>query len=685
MEINEYGPKQNRLSKAVSEYEASQVKAQQIKSNPQNTKPAHVNIIETPVIKGEVVDLRFNEVKIRLQLDGRIISGKLSGDVPLSIGQTAEFAVSGEADGQVILRYIATESSPVNDIIHKALHASGLSASERNTAIVRELLNYQMPVDKNTILQMIKLSSANPGVSPETIVLMLKNKLPIDSASIAQFESYREGTHQILNQLKALIGSIRAITFDGYMLSAKFITADIAKAFARTTHEESTNIDIMGNKAPAGTDGDTGINGNVPQNHMEPDNIQAGVNAAYDAARQSRLPSGNIPGDASMNTDAWGIIYFYRELMYILTDSSISAAIPDIRPGAASVAVPQTFSEALQEIQPDNTSTTSSEKMPEGIPGIIWDNMAEIMPENAINMPAGEIFSTGDIAWLKNLFASDGGSISKEALTRLAEGTMTPEDLLSAIHDMFTGWTQKPAMENPVPLFNIVGKFIDLSDRLSADGRQKVVSLLNSEAYRDELAKALHARWTINPNDIADGEKVKDFYRRLEGDMKRLERLAEPYGTVESTDVKASINKLQDNLQFMKVLNDLFLYVQLPLRLLGQDAHGDLYVFTRKYQKPGASEGLNVLLHLDMAHLGPLDIHLYIMNRQINAVFYTEKASSEIISRHLDELVRSLDSKGYRFLAKTQVSDGKPDFITDILQQDASEPGIHRYTFDIRA
>ena len=185
-------------------------KAPNIKT-PHAVQPVQINKNENPIIRGEIIDLRYQEVKIRLEPSGQIINGKLSGDVPLSIGQTAEFVISDETDGQITLRYIPTGGSPMNDIIHKALYASGLTASERNIAIVQELLNYQMPVDKNTILQLIKFTSAYPDVSSASLILMHKNNLPINSGSIAQFEAYQKGMHQILNQLKLLTDSIMTL------------------------------------------------------------------------------------------------------------------------------------------------------------------------------------------------------------------------------------------------------------------------------------------------------------------------------------------------------------------------------------------------------------------------------------------------------------------------------------------
>ena len=197
MEINKYPHSSNKThqntiqKKAASEYEASQVKSQQIKPYGQDQRDLHLSKGDHTVIRGEIIDLRFQEVKIRLEPSNQVITARLSGEVSLSIGQIAEFIVSDEIDGLITLKYISSGNTQLNDILCKALYASGLTPSDRNLSIVQELLNYQMPVDKNTILNLIKLTSTYPDVNLTTLVLMYKNKLPINISNIAQFEAYQ--------------------------------------------------------------------------------------------------------------------------------------------------------------------------------------------------------------------------------------------------------------------------------------------------------------------------------------------------------------------------------------------------------------------------------------------------------------------------------------------------------------
>ena len=639
MEINEYRQKQTRLHKtAASEYEASQAKAQQIKPYGHEQKPVQISKNENSIVKGEIIDLRYQEVKIRLEPSGQIISAKLSGEVPLSIGQTAEFVVSDETDGVITLKYIQTGSSPVNDIIHKALYASGLTASERNLSIVSELLNYQMPVDKNTILQLIKLTSSYPDVNVSTLILMHKNNLPINISSIAQFEAYQKGTHQVLTQLKSLLGNINTMASGDTIQARDEVSPDMLfHANKSTISEEAYAKNIL--------------NTNNEQFEFQ-SNVQLDNNLS------NIISSNNDPSEIAQSNITQSII----------TQSNIDSL---------------------------NTSYLSIDATADVI-NLHKDLLAlliegEDRPERAsLDTAIGRILSLDELTILKEALltkVNESSHYNNETMesiqNQLSNGSITLESLLNLVHDLYDNDTTQALSNNNTLTIKLAEAFIGMSSQLSGDERERLVHLLKSDSYREIITEALHQRWTLSPRDLTKENKVKEFFRQLDEDMEHLDKMADDFYM--PSNIKASINKLQDNLQFMKDLNELFLYLQLPIRFKEQDAHGDLYVFTRKNQKHKDKEDLNVLLYLDMTNLGPLDIHMSMRSHQVNAVFYVEKPSVEIITKHLHELTDALNEKGYQLQARTLVSDSMPDFITDILQQDAPSRDTHRYTFDIRA
>ncbi|MDI9508961.1 MAG: flagellar hook-length control protein FliK [Bacillota bacterium] len=607
MEINEYS-KQHRLHRAASEYEASQAKAQHIKpsSQEQNTssqmgKNAHATI------KGEIIDLRYQEVKIRLEPNGQVITARLTADVPLHIGQIAEFALDDEKDGQITLRYISTNKSPINDIAYKALYASGLAASERNLAIVEELLSNQMPVDKNTILQLIKLSATYPEASLTGLVLMHKNHLPINSSSIGQFELYQKGLHEILSQLKTLIDNIGSF----------FETENKDNLI-----EKDTLVNLTDNLNPE-------TQKKADKNVLE-DGIINEINK-------------RIPEDMPMTRNVIEVEYidndlhFFKNLLNMLLDGN----------------------NLKHQLKPDTS-----------LGHILSKNELMKLQELIFKDLNEDTYSNKDIMGIKD---------------QLADGTLTFQSFFPLVEEIYYNLPPRQSQENNVLLTRILQAYVGMSENMPDPDKQKLAYLLKSDSVRDIISQALHHRWTLSPRDLTKDNKVKEFYKRLDEDLDYIKELTSSSKLADTQNIQSSINKLQDNLQFMRDLNNLFSYIQLPIRLSNQDVHGDLYVFTRKNKKHIDTGQLNILLHLDMKSLGPMDIHLSMKNKQFYAVFYLEKSSEKVISQYLHELIDSLQRKGYQFQASTKISDTKPDFITDILQDDTPNPGSHRYSFDIRA
>lgn len=556
MEINDYSLKHNRLHKlATSEYEASQAKTQQLNPSKQDQMPA--------AIKGEIIDLRYQEVTIRLEPSGQIITANVLGDLPLYIGQKAEFLIADDTKGQITLRYIESLSTPMYDIAHKALFASGLAVSERNLAIVKELLNYQMPVDKKTILKMIKLTGSYPDTEIKNLVLMLKKQLPITPNNIAQFEAYQMGRHQIITELNKLINNI-SLTLNN-------------------AANNTPNIENYNQLSPSTTD--------MSSNNPLTDNIDIT----------------NFNNKAAIFNEKYiDIISLNKELLSILKADENS---------------PATYDTSIKDTMSDKELI----KVQEAISDILEE--AKILNANYINI---------------DLYKS-----------QISDGSITLGNFLSLIRDL-------------LPTNN-----------------DKLIKFIKSDTYQELISEAFHNRWTLSPKEILKEKKVNRYFDSLYDDLKQLKKIADKLP--QADNIKEPINKLQDNLQFMRDLNDLFLYLQLPLRLTDQDVHADLYVFSRKNKKHLDNEQLSILLHLDMANLGPMDVHMTIQKRIINMVIYLEKSSQELISQHLNELQDKILQKGYQLLVKTKVSDKKPDFITDILQDDTLNQGLYRYSFDIRA
>ena len=119
-----------------------------------------VSLTKGEVVKGEVTDLRSNEVTIRLE-DGKTLHAKLSTAMELSIGQEAEFFVQETNDVLITLKLLSDgDTSFAEAAIDKALEASGFPKSAHAADIVRSLLDAGLPANKEMIQKMIPKQKA---------------------------------------------------------------------------------------------------------------------------------------------------------------------------------------------------------------------------------------------------------------------------------------------------------------------------------------------------------------------------------------------------------------------------------------------------------------------------------------------------------------------------------------------
>jgi hypothetical protein len=157
---------------------------------------------EGQIVKGQIVDLRYQEVKIQIEPGNQIISAKLAGNFPLSIGQQASFIVSENSLNQILLTFRPDNPLTINDaMIMKALNAAMLPNTDRNRLLVSEMLKHQLPIDTTTLQNFIRLSQANTESSPETLIFMHKNNIPLNLSNLGQINELLKGAAQLTNQI----------------------------------------------------------------------------------------------------------------------------------------------------------------------------------------------------------------------------------------------------------------------------------------------------------------------------------------------------------------------------------------------------------------------------------------------------------------------------------------------------
>ena len=104
--------------------------------------------------------------------------------------------------------------------------------------------------------------------------------------------------------------------------------------------------------------------------------------------------------------------------------------------------------------------------------------------------------------------------------------------------------------------------------------------LFSSKEYQKVLEYEVKQQWTLKPEEIK-GDAVKHLYEKMENQMQKMQELVQE-SSQSNTSLAKAVSNLQGNIEFMNQINNAYHYVQIPLRMSNQNAHGDLFVYTNK-------------------------------------------------------------------------------------------------------
>ncbi len=213
--------------------------------------------------------------------------------------------------------------------------------------------------------------------------------------------------------------------------------------------------------------------------------------------------------------------------------------------------------------------------------------------------------------------------------------------------------------------------------------------LLGGREFESLLKSEMEGQWTIKPEQVADPHKVEQLYERIREQSARLQEALQTAGRADMP-VARSVQNLQSNVDFMNQLNQMVSYIQLPLKMAGNQAHGDLYVYTNKKNLAAKDGNVSALLHLDMAHLGALDVHVAMQQNRVSTNFTLQDESAlDLIEQHIALLDERLARRGYdlkaQFHMKEEDAEEESGIMQTILNQSRNISVLSRTSFDIRA
>lgn len=614
------------------------------------------------VIKGEISDLTGNEITLTLE-NNTMIRGQISDSSLLSIGQTAAFKLDGLSPAGVILSPVSGYTENELTLINKALQEAGLPASEHNQAAVKALMDNLMPINREAIQQLMQQAFDMKSTDMGTLALMKRLMMPVTPDSLEQFGNYRQGIHTLTEQLNNFAGELPVLLQALSENGSASLVADFAKQclqiaqplFTETwdgltvsslsEQDKETLLTLLSQTElpeqilKAASDGTLSVQDalKLVKDAIAAQKAVAEQQSSEESENVSEDP--NIPTDAkasSTETENTGISKLFHSLQDTVSHS-LSDTLGKFRAGqSTSVTEENTDNETLLRSLSELTETDASAR------GLV----RSVLSEDARSSFA---------ALLSKL------PVSPSFLAQILSGNASIQETMHVLRNV-----------------------ISLSDP------SLLKEVLRSDEFASLFAKSLENNWSITPDHLSQKEQPGMFLEQIQSQMHSLEQLiGSSLSGSDSRQFEQNAHDIQSNIQFMKELNETFTYLQLPIKLPSQTAGSELYVYTQKEKRQANPEKMRVLLHLDLEHLGKLEIRLDKDHQNIAANFrLDDEFSVELLRKNAALLTQNLADMGYQTNIQVTKQEEAPvsmdDFLNTRIKTNATEE-MKRFSFDIRA
>ena len=596
-------------------------------------------------LRGTVVEADAGKVTIETK-DHGVFTARLENGMQVNKGDVLDFEVRGMQGRQITLTPLYSNMS-VDSSALKALQAAALPVTDAHVRMVNEMMSQGMGIDRQSLHGMAGLVGQYQTASPELLVQMKQLGIPISGDSVMQMESYRNNTAQIVNGFgevgEQVYGLMREMAANGEYEALGRLFTEAAKLFAEGELAEELTGHMpdgaVGQTADGMQDGvvrlvtDGSVNG---ENGMQPDGEAGPGNSLHTPAADSmqdgivRLVSGGgIPKENGMQPA--GMVAAEEEN------------------GAQRTA--DNLKEGMSRLMADDSMVGSGGARPDGVNGTETGDHVQKSAAGSMNQD---------------------GSISGEGGIR----TDGQQDLFSAflknLSDAYAKQGQNPQF------YRGVG--------------QELARLLEEPQFGTSFQNAMIKKWLLTPQEAASKEQVQELYETVLRQTGQLKQLLADAGRQDSPAMK-SLQNMERDVEFLNELNQNFAYVQLPLKMSGQHANGDLYVYTNKKGFAGRDGAVTAFLHLGMDHLGDMDIYVALQNQKVSTKFYLEDDSViDFLEEHMEELDRRLGAKGYVMKAELLRKDHEDGGnVFDQMLKDSKNAGaappilLSRQSFDARA
>lgn len=587
-------------------------------------------------IEGKVIASNGDTVQIDIGT-GTPVTAKLDYAMDLQKGQNVIFEVKANSSQQITLSPLYTNLTNSFTALN-ALQAAGMTVTSDSLAMTSAMMEAGMNIDRNSLANMYHTISNFVGHDPVNIIQMHQMGMEINEQSLEQFEAFKnyetqigEGMKQIAADIPEMYGELLADGKD-----------DAAMQFMKAVVD--TFLDVSGNTV----NGETAT-GSVPQDAVLWQELSQELSqeAAPQNSLQAVVVDGKVVGSAPLPEDGMVMTKEDVPAEVVRTPKDIMIDLPEQEAPEAGKELPVKGREQTME---------AGKTVVSGREAAVQTTLEQTTLEQTKDTLLGMMKESG---------------VPEEQIIRLAKQPASAQELLRMTSELM--------------------RRIDsgtMPEELAAKLKDDIKNVFLSNGFKNTIQQAVQKQWFLEPSEVADKGTVESLYRRLDQQTRQLtdtlSELARP-----ETSLAQDLSNMNRNMNFMNQMNQMYQYIQLPLKMNGGEATGDLFVYTDKKSLAQKDGNVSAMLHLDMQNLGMVDVYASMTAaKNVFTKFYLESDEMlDFIEANIHILNERLNGRGYQLTTEMAKHEEKKDPIAQAaIKKDGAVPkAIAQYSFDIRA
>ena len=222
--------------------------------------------------------------------------------------------------------------------------------------------------------------------------------------------------------------------------------------------------------------------------------------------------------------------------------------------------------------------------------------------------------------------------------------------------------------------------------------KETLNDIIREPLYKGLVKNIISNSFALEPKDVTKAGELSKLYERVLKQTEALEKLVANFNSKAAETIKNQVSEIKQNINFMNSANEMYNFVQIPLKMYNQNADSMLYVRQNKKSSYEAGEEITAFLHFDMEYLGPTDIFISLKETNVGCKWnLANEESMNLIEENLDLLTERLSKKGFTLKSEVVCGEPKTSFVEDFWGEAApstetsSDGLVHRYSFDMRA